>query len=703
MTPESIVFLNLMLYLLGFVFLLGLQYTVFKELSGWISLIFNVMGLVVSSSVEPNYQEYYSFSYQWLNVGDTHFEFKYVIDNQSYFMYILVQIIALAVQLFSTRYLKNDPGINRFFAFINLFVFSMLGVVLSGNMLQLYFFWELVGFCSYLLIGFWFTKKSANEASLKAFLMNRVGDALFLVGIFTFFLLYGTLDFQELPVAAITHKISHFPFLTVSQIQNMAVLLVFGGVTAKSAQLPLQTWLPDAMEGPTPASALIHAATMVVAGVYLLGRISPLIPSEAGLIIALTGSLTSVLAGLSAAFQYDIKRVLAYSTISQLGFMVAGMGMGAVGASLFHLATHAFFKAGLFLSAGAVIHYLHHEQDMRKMGNLVKKIPVIFYIYLICSAALIGVPLTSGFLSKEALLNASVAYGYGNHVFSIKTLVPIFMGITAFLTAFYMVRQIVMVFFERQESPVEKIIDSTRKTFGKTIKSIQDILNAENESLGEDRVIQFFRNLGVFDVAVIFLGLGSGYFLFSKSVFEYKDVWFLKIWGGGDIHFHWVPFAVYGLMILALLISYNTTFEELRRYYLGETKQGWQKSVANFFLNHFYIDKLYVAISSKLTSFKTFGDDKKPGFEGIQGLIYYFDINWVDGLVNKLGNLTIVFSSLVAVFEKRFVDGSVLGISGGLSSLGNRIGSFAKGQLQFYVLGMVALTLGIILIRILLV
>ncbi|MCA0364379.1 MAG: NADH-quinone oxidoreductase subunit L [Bacteroidetes bacterium] len=703
MTPESIVFLNLMLYLLGFVFLLGLQYTVFKELSGWISLIFNVMGLVVSSSVELNYQEFYAFSYHWLNVGDTHFEFKYVIDNQSYFMYILVQIIALAVQLFSTRYLKNDPGINRFFAFLNLFVFSMLGVVLSGNMLQLYFFWELVGFCSYLLIGFWFTKKSANDASLKAFLMNRVGDALFLAGIFTFFLIYGTLDFQELPIASITGKISHFPFLTVNEIQNLAVLLVFGGVTAKSAQLPLQTWLPDAMEGPTPASALIHAATMVVAGVYLLGRISPIIPSEAGLIIALIGSFTSVLAGLSAAFQYDIKKVLAYSTISQLGFMVAGMGMGAVGASLFHLATHAFFKAGLFLSAGAVIHYLHHEQDMRKMGNLIKKIPVIFYFYLICSAALIGVPLTSGFLSKEALLNAAVAYGYENHIFSIKTLVPIFMGITAFLTAFYMVRQIVMVFFERQESPVEKIIDSTRKTFGKTIKSIQDILNAENESLGEDRVIQFFRNLGVFDVAVIFLGLGSGYFLFSKSVFEYKDVWFLKIWGGGDIHFHWVPFAVYGLMILALLISYNTTFEELRRYYLGETKQGWQKLVANFLLNHFYIDKLYVAISSKLTSFKTFGDDKKPGFEGIQGLIYYFDKNWVDGLVNKLGNLTIVFSSLVAVFEKRFVDGSVLGISGGLSSLGNRIRSFAKGQLQFYVLGMVALTLGIILIRILLV
>nr|MBP8156410.1 NADH-quinone oxidoreductase subunit L [Leadbetterella sp.] len=337
MNPESIIFYNLFIYLVGFVLLLSLNNSVLKQLSGWISIVISVLGIIFSSSLQVPSTENFSISYNWLHLGDTRINFKILIDNQTYFMYILVQIIAFFVKLFSTKYLEHDDGINRYFAFLNLFVFSMLGLVLAGNVLQLYLFWELVGFCSYLLIGFWYTKKAANSAAIKAFLINRMGDAFLMVGVFLLFLIYGNLDFDAFIPENINKAAFGFPFLTSEGLQTLAVLMVFGGVAAKSAQLPLQIWLPDAMEGPTPASALIHAATMVVAGVFLLGRISPIITPDAGLVIALVGGLTSVLAAISAVFQYDIKKVLAYSTISQLGFMVAGMGMGAVGASFFHL------------------------------------------------------------------------------------------------------------------------------------------------------------------------------------------------------------------------------------------------------------------------------------------------------------------------------------------------------------------------------
>lgn len=710
MNPESIIFYNLFIYLVGFVLLLSLNNSVFKQVSGWISIVISVLGIIFSSSLQVPSTENFSISYNWLHLGDTHINFKILIDNQTYFMYILVQIIAFFVKLFSTKYLEHDDGINRYFAFLNLFVFSMLGLVLAGNLLQLYLFWELVGFCSYLLIGFWYTKKAANSAAIKAFLINRLGDAFLMVGIFILFLIYGNLDFDAFTPENLNKSAFGFPFLTIEGLQTLAVLMVFGGVAAKSAQLPLQIWLPDAMEGPTPASALIHAATMVVAGVFLLGRISPIITPDAGLVIALIGGLTSVLAAISAVFQYDIKKVLAYSTISQLGFMVAGMGMGAVGASFFHLTTHAFFKAGLFLCAGAIINYMHHEQDMRKMGNLLLKIPVVFYAYLICAASLIGLPFTSGFLSKDSLLNAAVAFGTKDGYTNIKILVPFMMGITSFLTSFYMVRQLVMVFFQRQESPVDKIISSTKRTFDGAIKSFQDILNADNESLGEEKVINFVRNLGVFDVSVLGLAICSTWFLFSSNPFSYEEVWFLEVFPKNETHFPWIPLAVGFLFIVALLISYNATYEELRRYYLGERKSGWQRNIFRMAKSHFYIDSFYKKTFFLLIKSNQSIDSQKYSNEiktstitkslEISNLFQKIESNYVDNLIKKISTLVISLSEYSSKIDDKIVDGLVLKISFGLKNLGNNIRKSQSGQIQLYVLGMAIIILFIVLVKI---
>ncbi|MCP9770534.1 NADH-quinone oxidoreductase subunit L [Lacihabitans sp. LS3-19] len=710
MSPESIVFFNLIFYLGGFILLLSLNNSIFKEFSGGISIVLSILGIIFSSSLELPSTEYFYVSYKWLHLGSTQINFKILIDNQTYFMYFLVQIIAFFVNLFSLKYLNEDAGKNRFFAFLNLFIFSMLGLILAGNIFQLYFFWELVGFCSYLLIGFWYTKKSANSAAIKAFLINRMGDAFLLAGIFLLYYLYGTLDFDALKTAKISSGLGLTAFISTHGLQTLAILLVFGGVTAKSAQFPLQVWLPDAMEGPTPASALIHAATMVVAGVFLLGRISPIITTEAGLTIALVGGFTSVIAAISAIFQYDIKKVLAYSTISQLGFMVTGMGIGAVGASFFHLSAHAFFKAGLFLCAGAVISYMHHEQDMRKMGNLILKIPVIFYAYLICAASLVGLPFTSGFLSKDSLLNAAVAYGLSDGYYSLKILVPIFMGITSFLTSFYVIRQVVMVFFQRQENPMEKIISSTKKTVGDAYKSFQDILNADNESLGQDYIINFVRNLGVYDISVMGLAICSTWFLFSDSPFSFENVWFLKVFGQSHEHFAWIPWLVGFLFILALIIGYNTTFDELRMYYLGEARTGWKQKLFKSAKMHFYIGEFYSSIFHRFVANKPFvemenamqhqTDDFLERQTGLAHWLQKFETDIVDLFIKKITSVFLSLSAYSAKTDDKIIDGLVLKTSGGLKSLGDKIRKVQSGQIQFYILGMLLVFLTIVLIKI---
>ena len=371
-------------------------------------------------------------------IGALHIELGILIDNISAIMLFVVFLISMLVHIFSLDYMKGDIRYNRYFAYLGIFTFSMTGIVLTHNVLMIYIFWELVGLSSYLLIGFWFEKKSASDASKKAFIVNRVGDLGMFAGILILFTTYHTFTFET-----IFHEISigHLPFDSTTGLTITGILL-FCGAIGKSAQFPLHVWLPDAMEGPTPVSALIHAATMVAAGVYFVTRIFTMLTGDALMFIAIIGALSAFIPATIALTQNDIKKVLAYSTISQLGYMVMALGIGAYQFAFFHLITHAFFKACLFLDSGSVIHAMHHEQDITKMGGLRKKMPITYASFLIATLAISGIPLTSGFLSKDGILAGSFAFGSltGHWFFAI---VGFFV---ALLTAFYMFRLIILTF-----------------------------------------------------------------------------------------------------------------------------------------------------------------------------------------------------------------------------------------------------------------
>src|SRR5262245_44680321 len=378
------------------------------------------------------------FIYQWIPAGDFEVSFSLYVDALTACLLIVVTTIGFLVHVYSLGYMAHDPGRWRFFAYLNLFMFSMLLLVLASNFLVVFVAWELVGLCSYLLIGFWYRKRSAALAAKKAFIVNRVGDVGFALGIMLIFVTLGTLDIRE-----VIDRIGTVEPVTVTII----ALLIFAGAMGKSAQFPLHVWLPDAMEGPTPVSALIHAATMVNAGVYLVARTNPIYASSTNalVIVASIGIFTAILAASIAMTQTDIKRVLAYSTLSQLGYMFAALGVGAFTAAIFHLMTHGFFKGLLFLDSGSVIHAVHEEQDMRRMGGLSKKIPITYATMLIGSLAIAGIPPLAGFFSKDEILGESFKNGY---------LVVWAVGfIVAGMTAFYMFRLMGLTFWGSFRGP----------------------------------------------------------------------------------------------------------------------------------------------------------------------------------------------------------------------------------------------------------
>ena len=374
-------------------------------------------------------------SFSWLSVGNLQIDFGLHLDPLSLLMLLVVTGVASAIHIYSWSYMHDDPGFSRYFAFLSLFTFSMLGIVLANNFIELFIFWELVGVSSYLLIGFWYEKPSAADAGKKAFLTNRLGDFGFLIGIL---LVWATLD--SLNFGVLQDKLSANP-QAFGTLASLAGLLIFCGAMGKSAQFPLHVWLPDAMEGPTPVSALIHAATMVAAGVYMLCRVFFLldIPGSYALqVIAWIGGFTALLSAVIAVQQDDIKRILAYSTLSQLGYMVMAVGLHGPTPAMFHLATHAFFKALLFLGAGSIILAVHHEQNIWKMGGLRKKMPATFWTFIAGTVALAGVWPLSGFFSKDAIL--AKAFEQQNYALFALGL------IVATLTAFYMFRLVFVVF-----------------------------------------------------------------------------------------------------------------------------------------------------------------------------------------------------------------------------------------------------------------
>jgi NADH-quinone oxidoreductase subunit L len=379
-------------------------------------------------------------AWDWISVGELQVLVSLVLDPLSITLTLVITGVGFLIHAYSTGYMRGDPGYAKFFAYLNLFVFAMLMLVLSSNLLGLFIGWEGVGLCSYLLIGFWYEKGWPAEAGQKAFVMNRIGDACFLVGSFLLVRMFGTLDLSD--VGAMV------PGLLGGGGQRdlelaLAALLLFGGCCGKSAQFPLFTWLPDAMAGPTPVSALIHAATMVTAGVYLVVRLNPLFAASPGVLalIAVVGALTALIGASTALVQRDIKKVLAYSTVSQLGYMFLGLGSGAFAAAIFHLVTHAFFKGLLFLGAGSVIHGMHDEQDMQRMGGLRKHMPRTYATFLAGAAALSGLPLMSGYFSKDEILAHTLGAG-GVYV----ALWIVGLGAAA-LTAFYTWRMVALTFF----------------------------------------------------------------------------------------------------------------------------------------------------------------------------------------------------------------------------------------------------------------
>ncbi len=494
-----------------------------KDAAGWIAtgasflsflwVLKLVLGLEPHAVLEHNL--YTWFSFEALTV-----QFLLRIDQLSAVMCLVVTGVGSLIHLYSTAYMHEDESRHRFFAYLNLFMFSMLLLVLGGNLLILFIGWEGVGLCSYLLIGFWYKNLSYAAAGRKAFVVNRIGDAGFLLAIFLLMEAYKTIDFIELGTVFASNPVPVAFATTVA-------LCLFIGATGKSAQIPLFVWLPDAMAGPTPVSALIHAATMVTAGVYMLARthfIFSLAP-DAMAVVTLIAALTAFVAGTIAITQYDIKKVLAYSTVSQLGFMFMAAGSGAYWVAIFHVVTHAFFKACLFLCAGSVIHGCHHEQDMREMGGLRKLMPLTFVTYALSTLAIAGVAPLSGYYSKHAIM---AALGE-NHL--VGAWVGALATLTAFITAFYMTRSLVMTFFGEyrghahpHESPwqmtlplvILAILGVGGGAFGSTLyHAIEQVIPPGHHHFHAEGIVESLAHswLGI-------LGVGLGFLLYST----WKDI-----------------------------------------------------------------------------------------------------------------------------------------------------------------------------------
>jgi len=386
--------------------------------------------------------------YSWISSGSFQVPIGFYIDRLAAAMLLLVTIVSGLVHVYTIGYMRGDAGYARFFSYIALFTFSMLMLVMADNFLQLYVFWEAVGLCSYLLIGHWYERKAASDAAMKAFIVNRVGDFGFGLGVMLVFALFGTLQYEQVFAQAASHAHETLNLLPFGgawpvNVLTLLCLLLFAGAVGKSAQVPLHVWLPDAMEGPTPISALIHAATMVTAGVFMVARFATLynLSPTAMAVVAVVGGVTAIFAATIALTQNDIKRIVAYSTVSQLGYMMMACGLGAYTAGIYHLLTHGAFKALLFLGCGSVIIALHHEQDIRRMGGLKDKLPITYWTFVIGSLALAGFPLTAGFFSKDEILIGAWTAGPLGRTLTVVGL------LTAFLTAFYSFRLVFVAFW----------------------------------------------------------------------------------------------------------------------------------------------------------------------------------------------------------------------------------------------------------------
>ncbi len=541
----------------------------------------------------------------WIEAGSFRADFSVQIDQLTLVMLLVVTGVGWLIHIYATGYMAHEHGYGRFFAYLNLFMFFMLVLVMAGNFLLMFVGWEGVGLCSYLLIGFYYKKQSASDAGKKAFIVNRVGDFGFLLALFLIFQTFGSLDYgavmagvREMPVEPLWHM----------GILTTIALLMFVGATGKSAQLPLYVWLPDAMEGPTPVSALIHAATMVTAGVYMVSRSSAIFSHAptALFVVAAIGCATAIFAATIGLVQTDIKRVLAYSTVSQLGYMFLACGVGAYAMGIFHLMTHAFFKALLFLAAGSVIHAMGGEQDILNMGGLRKKIPVTYWTMLIGALAISGLPLLSGFFSKDAILFEAYASPYGNKA------LYVFGWITAVLTAFYMFRLIFLTFWG------EPRYDEHHVHVHESPRSMTGVL----------AVLAFLSIVGGWMAApVLFSAHGKNYFEeFLSPVFHVAHELRASLETGheGGMDHHSLELLLSGFATLAFVLGAGRAWQIYVRS--PEKAAALKQSMAGLhrLLTHkYYVDEIYdAAIVQPIKRFST------------SGLWQMVDVRTIDGLVN---------------------------------------------------------------------
>ena len=577
-----------------------------KGLSGAIATLSVLASFIVSLIIFIQLKEATGKSqiivnlFSWINSDTLQIPFEFLIDPLSTWFLLIITGIGFLIHLYSIGYMKEDEGFSRFFTYLNLFVFFMLLLVLGNNYLIMFVGWEGVGLCSYLLIGFWFKNTTYNNAARKAFVMNRIGDLGFLLGIILIFITFGSISFNDIFLRAGT--------VPTSVITSIALLLFIGAI-GKSAQIPLYTWLPDAMAGPTPVSALIHAATMVTAGIYMIVRSNVFysISEVASETVAIVGVITALFAATIGLFQNDIKKILAYSTVSQLGLMFLGLGVGAYSSAVFHVTTHAFFKALLFLGAGSVIHAMGGEQDIRKMGGLNGKIKITFITMLIGTIAISGLPPFSGFFSKDEILA---------HTYEHSKLLWLLGMFASMLTAFYMFRLLFLTFFGK-------------------FRGTHDQANHLHESPSSMTIPLII--LAILSVVGGLIGLPE---FWNASNWMHHHLEHIIIRKNPSILSHETEWMLMALAVAAALsVFYFTYLLFIKNKVLPVNKEEEMKPWQRLIYNKYYIDELYDAVI------------RKP-LDSISSVFFKFiDLRLVDGTVNAIGNSVKSVGSLVRLIQ----------------------------------------------------
>jgi len=632
-----------------------------------LSFIFAVGAVSQLAHLDSAHRSHTVNVYEWINAGDVHtksgeiarfsISWGFLLDPLSSIMVLVVTGIGFLIHVYSFGYMHEEDGFYRFFAYLNLFMFSMLTLILGSNYVMMFIGWEGVGLCSYLLIGYYFLKKSAGDAAKKAFVVNRVGDWGLSIGIMLIFVTFGSLEYTKVG-EAVREGAAAGLFNVGDSLFVLIAIALFIGATGKSAQIPLFVWLPDAMEGPTPVSALIHAATMVTAGVYMVARsnwIFQMAPQAMG-VVAVIGVLTALFAASIAIVQNDIKRVLAYSTVSQLGYMFLALGVGSFSAGVFHLMTHAFFKALLFLGSGSVIHAMHHEQDMRKMGALSKKIPITFMTMFIGTLAIAGTPGLAGFFSKDEILWQSFSSPHGHLVLWI-------LGVTvAGMTAFYMFRMLFMTFFGEShvdhhteqhihESPKSMTIPLMVLAVGSIVAGWVGI----PAWLGGSNMIEHWLE-PVFEPIPVAAAAAAA------RVVHYSE--------GVEAGIAAVSVAV---ALIGFYIAFSTYYRKSDR---AERVSAQFKGLYTALSNKWYVDEIYDAL------FVNRAKDLGTGLWSFDGAV-------VDGVVNGAASGTVQSAVGSSWWDRWIVDGLVRFVGGFLRTMSSLTRLLQTGYAQNYALVMI--------------